>query len=189
MSDIPGSALSEKQAAAARIQAACAGLDAEATAKILAAFWGATGSQADATVRTHSSPSQRAVAIAAQVTPGGKPPASGPGPITTHILDTANGSPASEVEIELEKWSSDGQWIRVGAGKTNKDGRCPGLHPDKLEPAVFRITFRPAAYFQRLGQACFYPEVAVNFEIQHVDQHYHVPLLVSPFGYSTYRGS
>mmetsp|Transcript_54653 Transcript_54653/g.119821 ORF Transcript_54653/g.119821 Transcript_54653/m.119821 type:complete len:166 (-) Transcript_54653:86-583(-) len=165
MSDIPGSALSEKQAAAARIQAACAGLDAEATAKILAAFWGATGSQADAT------------------------PASGPGPITTHILDTANGSPASEVEIELEKWSSDGQWIRVGAGKTNKDGRCPGLHPDKLEPAVFRITFRPAAYFQRLGQACFYPEVAVNFEIQHVDQHYHVPLLVSPFGYSTYRGS
>ncbi len=109
--------------------------------------------------------------------------------ITTHILDTTLGKPAQEVPIQLEK-SVNGAWEQIGAGVTNTDGRLPNLLPqgEFAEPGIYRIVFDTAFYFNRLQIKTFYPSVKIEFEV--FDQsHYHVPLLLNPFGYSTYRGS
>ncbi|HEV7229865.1 MAG TPA: hydroxyisourate hydrolase [Bacteroidia bacterium] len=110
--------------------------------------------------------------------------------ITTHILDTSKGKPAQGVHAVLEKPASDGKWQALGKGITNADGRITDLlAPDsKLEPGIYRLVFDTGAYFKKLGTACFYPSVCIVFETS--DQsHYHVPLLLNPYGYSTYRGS
>ena len=110
-------------------------------------------------------------------------------PITTHVLDTAQGRPAAGLEIYLEKKVGD-SFVEIGRGHTNEDGRLPGLmHPGELEAATYRITFETGAWFEKEGTKGFYPYVPVTFEITAPDQHYHVPLLLSPFGFSTYRGS
>lgn len=109
--------------------------------------------------------------------------------VSTHILDTTRGKPAAGVPVSLEKKTDDG-WVRSGGGMTDADGRIKDLVPEgKLEAAVYRITFDTTAYYHLQDLECFYPEVTVTFRIREVDAHYHVPLLVSPYGYSTYRGS
>jgi 5-hydroxyisourate hydrolase len=110
--------------------------------------------------------------------------------ITTHVLDTARGRPAAGVAITLE-FENNGGWELVGSGITDAQGRVkeffsPGF---EMRPGVYRITFDTASYFAALGTEGFYREVTVVFSINDADQHYHVPLLLSPFGYSTYRGS
>ena len=109
--------------------------------------------------------------------------------ITTHVLDLALGRPAAGVPIILERATSEG-WDVIGAGLTDGDGRLRTLIPAGA-PVVYgryRIRFDTAAYFAATAQVGFYPYVEVVFELGEPG-HAHVPLLVSPFGYSTYRGS
>jgi 5-hydroxyisourate hydrolase len=113
--------------------------------------------------------------------------------ITTHILDTARGRPAQGVPVHLERRSPDGDgaWLELGRGSTDADGRLRTLLPasEVLVAGFYRLTFDTGTYFAGLGIEGFYPEVFVTFEIRDPAQHYHVPLLLSPYGYSTYRGS
>jgi 5-hydroxyisourate hydrolase len=107
--------------------------------------------------------------------------------ISTHVLDTAKGRPASGVGVTLERWELDA-WLPCAASRTDADGRCKGL----LQAVVagrYRLTFATGEYFAGDGGHTFFPEVAVTFEVERDGGSYHVPLLVSGFGYSTYRGS
>jgi 5-hydroxyisourate hydrolase len=108
--------------------------------------------------------------------------------ITTHVLDTSRGRPASGVPVALER-AVDSGWQPVGRGTTDGDGRVTDLHSSAPEPGRYRLTFDTGAYFGAVGDAGFYPEVSVTFVVGQGAEHYHVPLLISPFGYSTYRGS
>jgi 5-hydroxyisourate hydrolase len=112
-------------------------------------------------------------------------------PITTHVLDTAHGRPARGVAVTLEIARSPGEWTELARGVTDGDGRIGRFDPPlpPLEPAVYRLRFATGAYFAAMGTRGFYPEVSVVVQIDEPAQHYHVPLLLSPFGYSTYRGS
>jgi 5-hydroxyisourate hydrolase len=103
--------------------------------------------------------------------------------ITTHVLDTARGRPAAAVRIALERADGDA-WERVGSGTTDGDGRLRDL--GTVEPGHYRLRFDTGAY---LGPHAFYPEVVVSFRVAAGEDHYHVPLLLNPYGYSTYRGS
>ena len=111
-------------------------------------------------------------------------------PITTHVLDTAQGRPAAGISVTLETFDS-GDWRKLGQDRTDADGRISTLlKPDhSLEVGVYRLTFETAAYFAAMQTRYFYPYVTVVFEITDTAGHYHVPLLLNPFGYSTYRGS
>ena len=111
--------------------------------------------------------------------------------ITTHVLDTAQGRPAAGISVVLERRADDGRWDHVGRGHTDNDGRLRSLYPanEALRPGVYRLTFDTQKYFDTDDVATFYPEVVVVFETAAGETHYHVPLLLSPFGYSTYRGS
>jgi 5-hydroxyisourate hydrolase len=103
--------------------------------------------------------------------------------LSTHILDTSRGRPAADVPVRLEAWRT-GSWQVEAEGRTNSDGRLSGWHPSTA--GVYRLVFGIGEY---LGPNAFYPEVTVAFRVADADEHYHVPLLISPFGYSTYRGS
>ena len=106
--------------------------------------------------------------------------------ITTHILDTATGRPAAAVPIRLERQERDGSWREVGSGVTDDDGRLRTLLPDGPAPhGTYRIHFDTRAH---LGADAFFPAVQIEFVVRD-DRHHHVPLLLSPFGYSSYRGS
>jgi len=111
-------------------------------------------------------------------------------PITSHVLDTARGCPAAGVTAKLE-YKSGSAWTQLGQGTTNDDGRIADLLPvdHKLQAGTYQLTFDTGTYCDRLSVQSFYPYVTVVFEIRNVEKHYHVPLLLSPFGYSTYRGS
>ncbi|MBX9689345.1 MAG: hydroxyisourate hydrolase [Candidatus Obscuribacterales bacterium] len=111
-------------------------------------------------------------------------------PITTHILDTARGCPAAGVPLSIEL-EQDGKFVKLGQGVTNNDGRVTDLlpHDRPLESGRYRMRFETAVYFQAQKIEGFYPYVEIVFEIKNPSQHYHIPLLLSPFGYSTYRGS
>ncbi len=112
--------------------------------------------------------------------------------ITTHVLDTALGRPAAGVPITLERAAGGdvSAWTAVGAGVTDADGRLRTLTPaGPVEPGVYRISFDTAAYAALAGAASFFPRVEIHFVVDDGAAHYHVPLLLSPFGYSTYRGS
>lgn len=112
-------------------------------------------------------------------------------PITTHILDTARGCPAGGIEVLLESRNTSGEWREIGRGKTNNDGRVGDLLASdfELKKGEYQLTFLVAPYFQAIGVKSFYSRVSVTFINKEPAQHYHVPLLLSPFGYSTYRGS
>ena len=110
--------------------------------------------------------------------------------ITTHVLDTARGRPAAGVPVTLESRSAGG-WTALGCGRTDADGRLRDLLPDgfTLSEGHYRLTFEAGAYFDAQGVEGFYTEVVVSFVVSDAAAHYHVPLLLSPYGYSTYRGS
>ena len=109
--------------------------------------------------------------------------------ISTHVLDITVGRPAREVPVTLER--KDGEvYARINAGKTDADGRVKDLVPEgKLTAGTYRISFDTGAYFRAQGVKGFYPEASIVFVIEDAEAHYHVPLLLSPYGYSTYRGS
>ena len=111
--------------------------------------------------------------------------------ITTHVLDTAAGRPAAGVTVRLEVKSDGRGWVILAERKTDADGRVRDLLADgaRLDAGTYRLTFGTGAYFEAQRQATFFPEATVVFEIRDPAQHHHVPLLLSPFGYSTYRGS
>jgi len=116
--------------------------------------------------------------------------------LSTHVLDATTGRPAADVQIRLDTAASEGGadagWALAGQGQTDADGRLrlsgAGGAAD-FEPGVYRITFGTGGYFRAHGVASFYPEVTITFEMTARDEHYHVPLLLSPYAYSTYRGS
>jgi 5-hydroxyisourate hydrolase len=108
--------------------------------------------------------------------------------ITTHVLDTARGAPASGVPVRLEGVSGAGP-EEIGRASTDADGRVGEIGPQRLPAGTYRLVFDTARYFAQQGTAGFFPEVAVTFTVGGEGQHYHVPLLLSPFGYATYRGS
>lgn len=110
--------------------------------------------------------------------------------ITTHVLDTNKGSPASGVPISLFQQTDD-NWQRLAHGHTDVDGRISELLPaDKtLLAGVYRMNFDTKSYFSAQGKESFYPYVDVVFTLDGSTDHYHIPLLLSAFGYSTYRGS
>jgi 5-hydroxyisourate hydrolase len=110
--------------------------------------------------------------------------------ISTHVLDTARGRPAAGVPVTLEVEAAGG-WQMVGQGTTNADGRLSDLISAEasLDAGVYRLSFDTARYFAGQQLESFYPQVTVVFKVSDAAQHYHVPLLLSPFGYSTYRGS
>ena len=107
--------------------------------------------------------------------------------LSTHVLDATAGQPAAGVAVRLEHHGPGG-WSPAGTGETDADGRLR-LEDQGFEPGVYRITFGSGAYFEARGLASFYPEVTVTFEMTLDGGHYHVALLLSPFAYSTYRGS
>ena len=110
-------------------------------------------------------------------------------PITTHILDLDSGLPAADVSVILLK-EQKGGWQELAKGKTDGDGRIKTfLAPGALAAGTYRLVFNVGDYFSARSKKSFYKSVPVEFSIDLVDRHFHVPLLISPFGYSTYRGS
>ncbi len=111
-------------------------------------------------------------------------------PITTHALDTHLGKPATQLPIQLHKRDESGEWKLLASGTTNNDGRISDLlAPGSLQTGVYQMRFDTGTYFAARQTPTFYPEVLITFAIHATDEHYHVPLLISPFGFSTYRGS
>ncbi len=104
--------------------------------------------------------------------------------LSTHVLDTSVGRPAAGIRVALESASG----ADLGEGVTDADGRIPSFAPERLGSGDYRLRFDTAAYFLQLGVSGFYPEVVVTFTVEG-DDHFHVPLLLNPYGYSTYRGS
>lgn len=111
--------------------------------------------------------------------------------ITTHVLDTARGRPATGVPVALEMRSADNDWKEVGRGATDADGRLMHLLPpgSPLVEGTYRLIFDTLTYFRAQNVEGFYPVVTVVFTVRDAAQHYHIPLLLSPYGYTTYRGS
>jgi 5-hydroxyisourate hydrolase len=105
--------------------------------------------------------------------------------ITTHVLDTSRGFPAPGVRVKLEVRFPDGAWSLLGKGVTDADGRASNLLPEgtALSAAIYRLTF------DHLPEGGLYPEVVIVFQVRDAARHYHIPLLLSPYGYTTYRGS
>ena len=113
------------------------------------------------------------------------------GKLTTHILDTSMGCPAERVEIKLYK-RNDSSLTLINSAETNKDGRCnePLLSGDAFEEGCYELEFNIDKYYAKKDIDCpFLKDVVIRFYISNADESYHVPLLISPFGYSTYRGS
>lgn len=112
-------------------------------------------------------------------------------PITTHVLDISRGKAADGIPVVLERVSEAEVWLELKRGTTGQDGRIEDLLPpgSQAEPGAYRLTFETGAYFRAQHAECFYPFVTIVFEITRPEEHHHVPLLLSPFGYSTYRGT
>jgi 5-hydroxyisourate hydrolase len=111
--------------------------------------------------------------------------------ISTHVLDTSSGRPAAGVGVVLERQGPNGEMLHVSRARTDTDGRVRELIPGAmdLEAGTYRLTFETGAYFETIDAPGFYPRVSVLFTVRDPTQHHHVPLLLSPYGYSTYRGS
>lgn len=112
-------------------------------------------------------------------------------PITTHVLDISRGKPVHGIRVVLEMQTPSKEWKELAKGKTNADGRINDLLSEKstLKRGVYRLTFDTTSYFRSIGASGFYPHVSIVFKIKRLAEHYHIPLLLSPYGYSTYRGS
>lgn len=110
--------------------------------------------------------------------------------ISTHVLDTSSGRPAAGIAVELDR-DTDGEWETLNALTTDANGRIPELLPEgcALEPGVYCIRFATAAYYERQKLQGLYPLVEITFQVHEDEPHYHIPLLLTANGYSTYRGS
>jgi 5-hydroxyisourate hydrolase len=111
--------------------------------------------------------------------------------ISTHILDTARGKPAKDVPVRLERQDASGNWVAAGSARTDRDGRCGQLLSDgqSLPAGPYRLTFDTANYFAAEKIDGLYPVVEITFQVRDGESHFHIPLLLSPNGYTTYRGS
>lgn len=111
--------------------------------------------------------------------------------ISTHVLDLVRGRPATNVPVRLEKQSSAGDWQLLTSADTDQDGRCPQMLPEgeNLSAGVYRLIFETETYFAQHKIAALYPVVEITFHVRDNESHFHIPLLLSPNGYTTYRGS
>ena len=111
-------------------------------------------------------------------------------PLSVHVLNLQDGLPSSEVKVSLEE-QKNGKWVQLSQATTNEQGRIPALYPEgkKLEKGMYKVTFKTGDWFKAHKQKTFFPEVPVIFEVDGSVEHYHIPLLLSPYGYSTYRGN
>lgn len=111
-------------------------------------------------------------------------------PLSVHVLNTQDGLPSPGVEVILEQMT-DGKWIELNTATTNEKGRVTDLFPEgkKLEAGIYRVTFKTGDWFKKRDIESFFPEIPVVFHVDGKLPHYHIPLLLSPFGYSTYRGN
>ncbi len=111
--------------------------------------------------------------------------------ISTHVLDTAKGAPASGMPVRLDRRDSAGEWSALGSGQTDHDGRCGQLLPEgaTLHEGLYRVAFDTTGYFAASNQEGMYPVVEITFRVRSGESHFHIPLLLSPNGYTTYRGS
>jgi 5-hydroxyisourate hydrolase len=111
--------------------------------------------------------------------------------ISTHVLDTTQGKPAKDVMVRLQRKESDGQWVELRSSRTDADGRCGQLLPenDFLCAGLYRLLFDTASYHAAQNIDTFYPVVEINFQVRTGESNLHIPLLLSPNGYTTYRGS
>ena len=111
-------------------------------------------------------------------------------PLSVHVLNLENGLPSSDVKVTLEE-QKDGQWVQISEAKTNQQGRISALFPENktFNTALYKVTFKTGDWFKQNNQKTFFPEVPVIFQVDGSVKHYHIPLLLSPYGYSTYRGN
>jgi 5-hydroxyisourate hydrolase len=111
--------------------------------------------------------------------------------ISTHVLDTARGKTAAGIGVQLERQNAQGEWAAIGSGETDRDGRCGQLLRDNesLREGLYRLIFDTASYFSELQQEGLYPVVEITFQVRNGETQFHIPLLLSPNGYTTYRGS
>jgi 5-hydroxyisourate hydrolase len=111
--------------------------------------------------------------------------------ISTHVLDLAKGKPARDVPVRLERRELSGEWIRLTTSRTDGDGRCGQLLPEneELRAGLYRLVFDAATYQRAQDVEGFYPVVEITFQVREGDSAFHIPLLLSPHGYTTYRGS
>lgn len=111
-------------------------------------------------------------------------------PLSVHILDLQSGQPTAGVTVTLEQ-KQDMDWKQLSSGVTNAQGRITDMYPANtpMQAGDYRIVFRTGEHYARLKQETFFPEIPVQFHVEKTDQHYHIPLLLSPFGFSTYRGN
>jgi len=126
------------------------------------------------------------------------------GPITCHVLDVSTGRPAAGVDVNIQIYHQGQRGVDIfspfAAGVTDADGRCLDMLPPRgseearlqhkeLEAGLYKIVFKPKEYFKRTDRTCFYPWVEITFEVETPEEHYHIPLLISPYSFTTYRGS
>ena len=111
-------------------------------------------------------------------------------PLSVHVLNTQTGKPSEGVKVDLEQ-QQGGQWVTLASKTTDKDGRIGAFYPQgkNFTAGVYRVTFHTGEFFQRQHQTTFFPDVPVNFQVTNTQEHYHIPLLLSQYGFSTYRGS
>jgi 5-hydroxyisourate hydrolase len=111
--------------------------------------------------------------------------------ISTHILDTSLGKPAANVAVRLERHDNSGEWRVMASARTDQDGRCGELanNGEPIAPGVYRLTFDTAGYYAARETHGLYPMVQITFSVRDGETHFHIPLLLSPHGYTTYRGS
>ncbi|HDS9458804.1 TPA: hydroxyisourate hydrolase [Enterobacter asburiae] len=112
------------------------------------------------------------------------------GTLSVHVLDQQTGMPPSDVTVTLEKQEQD-KWTQLASGKTDQDGRIKSLYPQDqdMQPGVYKVTFKTAEYFHGKKLDSFFPEVPVLFTVTRTNEKLHIPLLLSQYGYSTYKGS
>jgi 5-hydroxyisourate hydrolase len=110
--------------------------------------------------------------------------------ISTHVLDLMRGRPANDVPIRLERQEISGNWQILNSTRTDQDGRCAQLLPDdQMSPGLYRLSFDTASYFVAQKISALYPVVEVTFQVRDGESQFHIPLLLSANGYTTYRGS
>ena len=111
--------------------------------------------------------------------------------ISTHVLDMARGKPAKDVPVRLERQESGGQWRVLASSQTDADGRCPELFPgsETFCAGTYRLVFDTSSYYLLKKMQGLYPVVEITFQVLEGESHFHIPLLLSPYGYTTYRGT